>query len=50
MGTAWKYVAGSPDHGDFELFKKDLNELNTSNNKQLIINENFAEGINKLNA
>lgn len=48
IGTAWKYIAGSPDHDDFELLKSNINELNFNNNKQVIINENFSKGINKL--
>ncbi|XP_050339500.1 uncharacterized protein LOC126765866 [Bactrocera neohumeralis] len=48
LGTAWKYLAGSPDHDDLEIINKNLLNLNQNNNKQVIINELFTNRINNI--
>lgn len=48
IGTAWKYIAGSPDHDDFELLEFNLSNLNENNNKQVIINQIVNDRINNL--
>ena len=48
IGTAWKYLAGSPDHDDLEIITKALDDLTENNNKQFTINRDFNERINKI--
>lgn len=48
IGTAWKWLAGSPDHDDFELIKNKINNVLENNNKQILINKEYTERINKL--
>lgn len=47
LGSAWKWIAGSPDHDDFEILEKKTNKMLRNNNKQVVINilsiENFKE-------
>lgn len=48
LGTIWKYIAGSPDHDDAEYIYKTLDEMSTNNNKQIIINKDFANQVNNI--
>lgn len=48
LGTAWKYLAGSPDHDDLNIINTDLDKLTTNNNKQVIINNALNNRMNKL--
>jgi len=48
LGTAWKFVAGSPDHDDLVLITDSLDKLTTNNNKQVIINRQLEDRLNKL--
>ncbi|XP_041452284.1 protein PF14_0175-like [Drosophila obscura] len=48
IGSAWKYVAGSPDHDDLMLIHNNLNNLITNNNDQVIINSQLQDRINNL--
>uniref|UniRef100_A0A034WGH6 Retrovirus-related Env polyprotein from transposon gypsy n=1 Tax=Bactrocera dorsalis TaxID=27457 RepID=A0A034WGH6_BACDO len=48
LGTAWKFIAGSPDHEDLDVITKNLNEINNNNNKQVLINNIFNEKINNI--
>ncbi|XP_049311122.1 uncharacterized protein LOC125778299 [Bactrocera dorsalis] len=48
IGTIWKYVAGSPDHDDFEIIANNINDLNKNNNKQVYVNEAFNKRLNNL--
>lgn len=48
IGTAWKWIAGNPDHDDFELEKQTINDVIQNNNKQVLINEAHNERINKI--
>jgi len=33
IGTAWKYVTGSPDHDDFSQLEEHVNKIISNNNK-----------------
>lgn len=48
LGSAWKWIAGNPDHDDFEIIGNKMNNMLENNNKQRIINEQFLERINSL--
>lgn len=48
LGTAWKFIAGSPDHEDLDVITKNLNDINNNNNKQVLINNIFNEKINNI--
>lgn len=48
IGTAWKYLAGSPDHDDFEIVSKKINNIIENNNKQVVINKEYNERINNI--
>ena len=48
IGSAWKWVAGNPDHDDFITIKQKLNNVLVNNNKQVIINNLFTERLNNL--
>lgn len=48
IGTAWKWIAGTPDHEDHEIVVNKLNGLLTNNERQKIINEKFIDRINLL--
>ncbi len=48
LGTAWKYIAGSPDHEDLEIITNNLENLNKNNNKQVVINKLFEKRINNI--
>lgn len=45
LGTAWKYLAGSPDHDDLKFIE---DELNRNNNQQVTINTALTKRINEL--
>uniref|UniRef100_W8ARF0 Retrovirus-related Env polyprotein from transposon gypsy n=2 Tax=Ceratitis capitata TaxID=7213 RepID=W8ARF0_CERCA len=48
LGTAWKYLAGSPDHDDLNMINNNLDKLITNNNNQIFINNAVKNQINKL--
>lgn len=48
IGSAWKFIAGSPDHEDFEILTKKTNKVLKNNNKQVIINKLTIDKINEL--
>lgn len=48
LGTAWKYLAGSPDHEDLNIITNNLNNLNENNNNQIVINQLFEKRINNI--
>lgn len=48
LGTAWKWLAGSPDHHDYEIVQKKMENILENNNNQIIINQLSIEKINKL--
>lgn len=48
IGTAWKWIAGNPDHEDFEIIKSKINNVLENNNKQVIINQMYNDRINNI--
>lgn len=48
IGSAWKWIAGNPDHDDFEIIKNKMNNVLENNNKQVIINQLYNERINNV--
>jgi len=48
IGSAWKWIAGNPDHDDLTLLTNQINNVLTNNNKQVIINELYKERINNI--
>lgn len=48
IGTAWKWLAGSPDHHDYEVVENKINEQLENNNRQVVINRLINEKINQL--
>lgn len=48
LGTIWKYIAGSPDHDDFEIVANNINDLNKNNNRQVYVNEAFNKRLKNL--
>lgn len=48
IGSAWKWIAGNPDHDDFEILKEKTNGLLENNNNQTIINKLTTEKINEI--
>lgn len=48
IGTAWKWIAGNPDHEDFVTIKDKINDSLENNNKQVIINKLLTERMNNL--
>jgi len=48
IGSAWKYIAGSPDHEDLVMIEESLNNLAINNNEQIIINNQLQDRINNL--
>lgn len=48
LGTAWKWIAGSPDHQDFEIIEKKINNVLENNSNQIIINRLSLEKIKAL--
>lgn len=39
IGTAWKWIAGTPDSHDFEILTQKMANLLENNNRQMVINE-----------
>lgn len=50
IGSAWKWIAGNPDHDDFEIITQKTNRMLANNNKQVVINKMSLEKINELTA
>lgn len=48
IGSAWKWIAGTPDHDDFITIKQKTNNVLENNNKQVIINNLLTERLNNL--
>lgn len=48
LGTAWKWVAGTPDHEDFKIISDQMNNLLENNNRQVIINRLIEDKLNDL--
>lgn len=48
IGSAIKWIAGTPDENDFETITGRINDLTTNNNQQTLLNQDFKNQINKL--
>lgn len=48
LGSAWKWIAGSPDHEDFITIKEKINNVLTNNNRQTVVNDLFQSRLNQL--
>jgi hypothetical protein len=48
LGTAWKWLAGTPDHNDHEIITKKINEQLENNNKQIVINRELNDRLNQI--
>ncbi len=48
IGTAWKWIAGNPDHSDYEILTNKMNNVLENNNQQVIINKLMNNKINEL--
>lgn len=48
IGTAWKWIAGNPDHDDFITIKEKMTDTLRNNNKQVIINKLYNDRINNI--
>lgn len=48
IGSAWKWVAGNPDHDDFAIIEQKINNVLENNNRQVIINKMSLEKINEI--
>lgn len=48
IGTAWKWIAGSPDAEDLRIINNTLNSLITQNNKQILINHDISSRIQEV--
>lgn len=48
IGSAWKWIAGNPDHEDFVMIQEKINNVLKNNNKQVVINELYNERINNI--
>lgn len=43
LGTAWKWIAGTPDHEDFQILSDQTKNLLKNNQKQIVINKAIEE-------
>lgn len=48
IGSAWKWIAGSPDSHDFQILEQKIDNILANNNRQLIINELTTKRIMEL--
>lgn len=48
LGTAWKYLAGTPDNDDLVMLSDNINKLIDNNDQQLTINKQLEVRINRL--
>lgn len=48
LGTAWKWLAGSPDHEDHRIIEDHIQGLLTNNERQRIINKGIIDRINRV--
>lgn len=48
LGSAWKWLAGSPDHDDFEILEKKTNNMLRNSNRQVVINRLSIEKIKEV--
>lgn len=48
IGTAWKWIAGNPDHEDYITIKEKINNILQNNNRQVVINQLYNEKLNQI--
>lgn len=48
IGSAWKWVAGSPDHDDLKILSHKINNVLQNNNRQIIINRATTDKLKEL--
>lgn len=48
LGTAWKWIAGSPDADDLRIINSTMNDLIDQNNNQFEVNEHINQKIQEL--
>lgn len=48
LGSTWKWIAGTPDHDDFVMIKKKVNNLLENSNKQVVINNLYNNRLNNI--
>lgn len=48
IGSAWKWIAGSPDSHDFQILEQKIGNILENNNRQLIINQLISERITEI--
>lgn len=48
IGSAWKWIAGTPDSHDFEVLEQKIGNILENNNRQLIINRLVSERISEI--
>lgn len=48
IGSAWKWLAGSPDHGDYNILVDKINNVLKNNNDQVIINKMTTDRVNEI--
>lgn len=48
IGTVWKWIAGTPDHEDFQILSDKVRNVLENNNKQVVINKLLKEKINEV--
>jgi hypothetical protein len=48
IGSGIKWIAGNPDHDDFEVIKDHLNKVLKNNQQQVVINQQFSNHINDI--
>lgn len=48
IGSAWKWIAGTPDAYDFDKLLTKQNELIENSNRQILINRNIINSSNKM--
>lgn len=48
IDSAWKWLAGSPDHDDVVTLREKTNNVLSNNNQQVVINNLFENKINNI--
>ncbi|XP_059219944.1 uncharacterized protein LOC131995334 [Stomoxys calcitrans] len=48
LGTAWKWITGTPDHDDFIFITNKINDLITNNNRQYVTNSELFKTVERL--
>lgn len=48
LGSAWKWLAGTPDRQDHKIVLNKLNNVSENNNNQVLINKLTIEKINEI--